>query len=77
MRIILKTQPLEAWRYGYGLTPNWLEQYLEINEAGDLLLVRHSGKQVVNLGEWIVIDEDSELAHMTDAYVKRFYEVVE
>jgi hypothetical protein len=76
MRIILKSQPLEAWQYLKNVkVPMWVIAITEWPDTG-LLLVRQSGKQVINLGEWLVIDADNEVVHMTDAYVKRFYEVV-
>lgn len=76
MKLLLKSQPLEAWQYSENIkVPMWVINVTEWPDTG-LLLVRQSGKQVINKGEWLAIDDENEISHMTDAYVRRFYEVI-
>lgn len=74
MLVYPKRQPSEAWRVGSGIPPTWADDCLKLNDAGELLLSRQSGNQLLNVGEWIVKDLDGGIAFYTNAEFERTFE---
>ena len=70
----LKTEIQEVWRYDGGTMPTWVWDYLEYRDS-ELYLVRRSGKQRVEFGEWLIRDSGDPL-WMTHEEFQRDYEIV-
>lgn len=71
-----KVETREAWQYTAGIVPEWVSACVEWTN-GDAYLVRRSGKQLLNRGEWIVQNLDGDPEWLThDQMRKTFDEVV-
>ena len=71
----LKTATREVWQYDVGLMPGWVLDCTE-RHADGLYLVRRSGKQRVEPGDWLIRDlDDRDPEWMTDEDFQREYEL--
>jgi hypothetical protein len=74
----IKTPLLQYWQFDKRTAaPEWALSALTINDDGDLVLDRRSGRQVVNFMDCLIRNLDEvDLIHCTDAEFKRDYEVI-
>jgi hypothetical protein len=74
-----RAQPVQAWQYeGYGISiplmPSWVVACTERRD-GSLYLVRRSGKQRIECGEWLIRNLDGDPEWMTEAeFTEKFEE---
>lgn len=73
IKVRLKTEEREAWQYN-GIThaPPWVKiEYSEDYKSP--FLIRRSGKQLINLTDWIIRDLDGEPEWLTnDEMIKKY-----
>ena len=77
-RARLKTPEHEVWQIAWGVSraPRWVVACtIWQNEA--LYLVRRSGKQLIDPGDWLIRDLDGEPLWVPDKDFRRDYVVVE
>lgn len=66
---------VEVWQLGVEGRPPWVSSCTEARLDG-LYLVRRSGKQRIEMYEWLVRDLDGEPAWYTDEEFQREYELI-
>ena len=79
MKARLKTPTLEVWQYAGITAPLWVIGCIEMltnTDSDGLYLVRRSGKQRIEPGDWIIRNLDGDPEWMTDAEFVRKYEIV-
>ena len=76
MKARRKTPLLDVWVYSSTATtvPMWAVGHI-IVDGEDVYLIRRSGKQLLNRGEWLVRDLDGEPEWMTNKDFARLYEL--
>jgi hypothetical protein len=78
-RARLKTELRDVWQHcGWNARalPAWARNCTE-NRADGLYLVRLSGKQLIERGDWIIRDLDAEPLWMTDKDFRREYQIAD
>ena len=72
----LKTPVREVWQYDmHGVHPSWVMDSTEWHSDG-LYLVRRSGKQRIEFGDWLLRDlDDRDPEWVDDATFQREYEL--
>jgi hypothetical protein len=78
MRVRRRSEIRSAWQYTDVLAtpPGWVRSYTDTDEIGDLYLVRLSGKQRINLGDWLVRNLDGDPDWYDDESFHRNWEFV-
>jgi hypothetical protein len=76
-RARLRTPTHDVWQYApnYSLVPEWVEACTETSDDG-LILVRQSGKQLIDHNDWLVRDPDGEPQWLTNWEFQVQYELV-
>jgi len=74
MRARLNTATHDVWQYAD--LPKWVQRCTEMREDG-LYLVRSSGKQLIERGDWLIRDLDGEPSWVTDDEFRMQYERVQ
>jgi len=71
----LKIATREVWQYDGGMMPGWVLDHTERHSDG-LYLVRRSGKQRIEPGEYLIRDLDGDPEWMTADEFNRDYETI-
>ena len=72
----LKLATREVWQYDNKTRfPQWVANCVEWNDDDELYLVRRSGKQRIDKGDWLLRDLDGDPEWMTEADFFREYEL--
>ena len=67
MLVHKKAPPYRAWQYvPGGPRPDWVDRITATDDYGELFHVRHSGRQAVYPGEWLVRDMDGAVVYYSD-----------
>jgi hypothetical protein len=76
MRAQRRTTPQEVWRYvTLNAVPRWVLA-CTLLEDGELFLLRRSGKQRIESGEWLIQNLDGEPEWLPDKDFRRDYALV-
>lgn len=67
------TEPVRAWRYDGSPIPAWAEDRVRFQRNGLLVHDRQSGRQIVNLGEWLVCTLDGVVVFYTNDEFEQKY----
>jgi hypothetical protein len=76
----LKTDTVEVWQYVSPSMPAWVARYTvwHTNTDNDgLFLVRKSGKQRIEVNEWLIRDLDGDPMWMTNEEFDDEYEIID
>jgi hypothetical protein len=78
MKARLKTPERDVWQYGsQHPVPRWVRACTDAYGFGSgLYLVRRSGSQRIEPGDWLIRDLDGEAEWVTDTAFRRHYELV-
>jgi hypothetical protein len=75
MKARLKCSVHDVWQHSGGSVPRWVFVATDENDNGELILVRRSGRQLIERGDWLIRDLDGEPMWMTNRDFKREYEI--
>ena len=77
MRARLKSEPCDVWQNSAtgDHRPTWVFNCTEVRSDG-LYLIRASGKQRIEPGDWLIRDLDADTQWLSDRDFRREYEIV-